>query len=249
MVEKPKFRLFVEGAYAAGKTLVLSETQAHYATHVMRAHMGDAVLVFGGQEGEWLAHLVAAGKKEVAVKLDRQTRPQRKSPDLWLAFAPVKAKTDIIVEKATELGAMKILPVIMRHSVVMSVNEKKLAVHAMEAAEQCERLDVPVIEPYPDLQKLLDAWPKDRPLLYGDETGQGAPLKSVLPQVAIPCGLLIGPEGGFSKEEHALLKSKSFVRAFTMGPRILRADTAATSALACVQMWLGDWDMKPRFSA
>ena len=269
---KPKIRLFVPGHYTAGQNLSLSKNQAHYLTGVMRLRTGDSVGVFNGEDGEWLAEAAHADKKGVLLQLKRRLRAQYSSPDLWLAFAPIKSKTELVVEKATELGVSKIITVIMKHSVVDKVNGEKLAAHAIEAAEQCERCDVPALEECKSLAALLGSWPRDRTLLHGDESGGGAPLKEVLEQLRknphpdpLPIrereaslragegvasyGILIGPEGGFSADEQRTLKAAPFVKGFSMGPRILRADTAAVAALSCVQSWLGDWEAKPRFEA
>lgn len=250
MQAKSRLRLYVTAALQPEETIILSHAQSHYAAGVMRARVGEAVSLFNGRDGEWMAEITVIAKKQVAVRLKEQCRKQQASPDLWLAFAPIKNKSDLVVEKATEIGASKLLPVFMRHSVVKSVNMEKLQAHAIEAAEQCERLDVPVIENGRDLPTLLKDWPEDRLLFYGDESGKGEPLNTLL--AAMPkgaYGLLIGPEGGFSADEQRMLANIAFVRPFTMGPRILRADTAATAALACVQMHLGDWDAKPAFEA
>jgi 16S rRNA (uracil1498-N3)-methyltransferase len=248
--EKPKIRLFTDSRLHAD-AVKLSGNQSHYVTNVMRADVGDVVRVFNGIDGEWLATINTLGKKQVTLSLIRQIKKQSPSPDLWLAFAPIKNKTELVVEKATELGAAKIIPVLTRYSVVKSINKEKLMANAVEAAEQCERLDVPVLEECVGLSHLLAAWPVSRILLHADESGAGEPLNNrLLPHIqGNAVGVLIGPEGGFSKEEQQLLKSKSFVRPFTLGPRILRADTAAVAALACVQAWLGDWEQKPNFHA
>jgi 16S rRNA (uracil1498-N3)-methyltransferase len=245
---KPKIRLFVNAPYATGQSLVLDAGQSHYVSHVMRGHEGMPVMLFNGQDGQWLATITGLSKKAVTVTLQSQLQPYRASPDVWLAFAPIKNKTDLVVEKATELGVSHILPVYMRYSVVRSINHDKLRIHAIEAAEQCERHDVPAITEYKDLANLLGAWPQDRLLLHADETGSGEDLKTVLSGLStVSCAVLIGPEGGFAAEERQMLSSTTFARPFGMGPRILRADTAAIAALACVQSWCGDWERKPAF--
>jgi 16S rRNA (uracil1498-N3)-methyltransferase len=247
---KPKIRLYVDQPFTAGEHLALNPKQAHYLGQVMRLSGGDHVAVFNGRDGEWLASIESAGKKSLTLHLERQRLPQISGPDLWLVFAPVKSKSEVIIEKAVELGVSRLVTVITRHAVVKSVNAEKLSAHAVEAAEQCERHDVPVIEHYDSLPALLGAWPKDRTLLYGDESGGGVPLKFLLAQ--LPPGkyaVLIGPEGGFAAEEHRMLNVLPQVKGFGMGPRILRADTACVAALACVQAALGDWDMKPKFEA
>jgi 16S rRNA (uracil1498-N3)-methyltransferase len=247
---KPKIRLYVPAPYAAGESVTLDEAQSHYLARVMRCRKGDVIGVFNGHDGEFLAEIEQLDKKHVTLLLKCQRVPQLTVPDLWLAFAPVKSKTELVVEKAVELGVSKLLPVFTRHAVVKSINREKLEAHAREAAEQCERCDIPEIEEHKDLAALLGNWPKDRTLLYGDESGGGIPIKRLLE--TLPQGkyaLLVGPEGGFAAEEHQILKIVPFVKAFTMGPRILKGDTAAVAALACVQSWLGDWDIKPKFES
>ena len=241
-----KIRLHIPTPYAPGQFLLLPPGQSHYLSHVMRCREGDAIAVFNGQDGEWRAEVSAIAKKSVTLQLIECTAPHISSPDLWLAFAPIRNKTELVVEKATELGVSALLPVFTRHAVVKSVNHEKLMAHAVEAAEQCGRHDVPRIEEHKDLSFLLAAWPKDRTLLFADESGSGTNLKNLL--ASLPAGrygLLVGPEGGFSAEERHMLSLVAQVRAFGMGPRILRADTAATAALGCIQSWLGDWDMQP----
>ncbi len=246
----PKIRLYVPQPFAEGSSLTLTDGQSHYLAHVMRVREGMAVAVFNGIDGQWWADVTAVAKKSVTLELRHCMAAQRNTPDVWLAFAPIKNKTDLVIEKAVELGVSALLPVYTQHSVVKSINREKLLAHAIEAAEQCERHDVPAIEEHKDVSHLLAAWPKDRVLLYADESGSGENLKTLLP--ALPqgrFGILVGPEGGFSTEEHHILKLMPQVKAFGMGPRILRADTAAVAALACVQAWLGDWDIRPRFIA
>ncbi len=242
----PKIRLYVNEPFAAQQHITLASGQSHYLANVMRCREGDSIAIFNGQDGEWLASIAAVQKKSVTLAPVKKIREQKNSPDLWLAFAPIKNKTELVVEKAVELGVSALLPVFTRHAVVRSVNREKLFAHAVEAAEQCGRLDVPAIHEHKDVAALLAAWPKGRILLYGDESGGGAVLKTLLP--ALPrgkYGILIGPEGGFSEDEHTMLKAAAFVKPFGMGPRILRADTAAVAALASVQAWLGDWEEKP----
>lgn len=244
----PKIRLFVPDPYKPGEQLALDGNQAHYLSHVMRADVGDKIAVFNGHDGEWLASVATIGKKHVTLALEKQLTKQKPSPDLWLAYAPIKVQTEFVAEKATELGVSKILPVFTRHGVVKSVNEEKLRANVIEAAEQCGRHDVPLIETRKDLGELLSAWPKDRTLLYGDESGSGLPIKQLLPTLSAgKYALLVGPEGGFSEQEHHMLRISPFVKPFSMGPRILRADTASVAALACMQAWLGDWEERPSF--
>ena len=225
----------------------LDEARAHYVRHVMRLVDGEMIAVFNGEDGEWEATLRTQGKRDVQLVIGAQIATPRICPDVWLAFATIKNKNELVVEKATELGVREIHPIIMQHSVVKNINVEKLQVHAIEAAEQCERHDVPAIIPHKNLGIFLSEFPQDRILLYGDESGNGKPLPEMLSQISSATCLLIGPEGGFSADEHRILQSVKFAHGFGMGPRILRADTAAVAALACVQLIIGDWAERPHF--
>lgn len=244
-----EIRLYINSEILAGCEVALPASQSHYLANVMRVKIGDKISVFNGVDGQWSAEISAVSKKSVSLTPTTQTRPQVSSPDLWLAFAPLKNKTEIVLEKAVELGVSRVLPVITRHAVVRSVNLEKLNAHAVEAAEQCERLDIPEIASYKDLSFLLGDWDDERILLYGDESGGGQSLPKVL--LELPKGaklaVLIGPEGGFSADEFAMLRTCKFTRGFGMGARILRADTAAISALAYIQAYNGQWEEKPHF--
>ena len=247
---QPKIRLYVPEPFAEGSALTLAQGQSHYLAHVMRAREGESIAVFNGNDGQWLARVTSIAKKSVTLTLEARMAAHKPSPDLWLAFAPIKNKTDLVVEKAVELGVSALHIVYTQHVVVKSINHEKLAAHAMEAAEQCERHDVPKLEEYKELASYLARLPNDRTLLYADESGGGQSLRSLLPK--LPQGkyaVLIGPEGGFSADERHMLKLCKNVIAFGLGPRILRADTAAVAALACVQAWLGDWQEQPHFDA
>ena len=246
----PHIRLYLPHPFSPAQSLALSPGQSHYLAHVMRCREGDNVAVFNGADGEWLADIALVAKKSVTLQLQRCIAPQKQSPDLWLAFAPIKNKTDLVVEKAVELGVSALLPVFTQHSVVKSINHEKLLAHAIEAAEQCERHDVPALEEHKDIAHLLGAWPQDRTLLFADESGGGASLKSLLPTLPQgKYGILVGPEGGFSPDERHILGIVPQVKPFGLGPRILRADTACVAALACVQAWLGDWEERPGYVA
>ncbi|MGE3714002.1 MAG: 16S rRNA (uracil(1498)-N(3))-methyltransferase [Alphaproteobacteria bacterium] len=246
MVSKPKIRLYVESELADGAGVTLTPPQSHYISHVMRCSEGQKVLVFNGRQGEWLASVGSIHKKHTGLDILQQLRTQTTSPDMCLVFAPVKNKTEVIIEKAVELGVRRIMPVLTQYTVVRSLNEERLQARIIEAAEQCGRLDLPVLQPLQELRSLLGAWDNDHPLLFADERGHGHPLKDILAadNTAIPA-LLVGPEGGFSEEEHTLLHKQPFIKPVSLGPRILRADTAAISALACLMAWQGDWQEQP----
>ncbi|MEI6202926.1 MAG: 16S rRNA (uracil(1498)-N(3))-methyltransferase [Enhydrobacter sp.] len=240
-------RLFVESDLAAGLEAALDEAQAHYLRHVMRRADGAPLSLFNGRDGEWSATLSLRGKKAAAALVGDRTREQSVEPDLWLCFAPVKrARIDYIAEKATELGVSVLQPIVTRHTAVERVNVERLRANAIEAAEQTERLSVPEVRPPLDLTRLLDTWPEGRRLLMCDETGGGPPIAEVLGGLdaavrGAPWAIVVGPEGGFAAAELAALRRIKDVAAVGLGPRILRADTAALSALAVWQALVGDW--------
>ncbi|MEO1492376.1 MAG: 16S rRNA (uracil(1498)-N(3))-methyltransferase [Pseudomonadota bacterium] len=238
-----KIRLHIDAPLSEGAAIALSRDQAHYLFSVMRRSVGDAVLVFNRRDGEWRAHVVEAGKRAGVLHAAAQTREQAEGPDLWLCFAPIKkARTDFIAEKACEMGCTRLVPVFTRHTNADRVRVDRLRAHAVEAAEQCGLLSVPeVVEPV-SLDALLADWPGDRALMFCDESGAGAPAAEVLRKAGPgPWAVLIGPEGGFAAEEAARLTALPYAHAVSLGPRILRADTAAVAALAVWQTVLGDW--------
>ncbi len=249
-------RLFVETDLAAGVEAPLDEAQAHYLRHVMRRAEGAPLVLFNGRDGEWTATLALRGKKAAAALVGACTRPQAAEPDLWLCFAPVKrARIDYIAEKATELGVAVLQPIVTQHTIVERVNLERLRANAVEAAEQTERLSVPEVRAPVDLAQLLGAWPAGRRLLMCDETGGGRPIAHVLAALddaarAAPWAIVVGPEGGFAEAELAALRRIKDVTAVGLGPRILRADTAALAALAVWQALAGDWQRPtPRLTA
>ena len=248
-------RLFVEAGLVAGVEAPLDEAQAHYLRHVMRRGEGAPLSLFNGRDGEWKATLSLRGKKAAVALVDAQTRVQAVEPDLWLCFAPVKrARIDYIAEKATELGVSVLQPIVTQHTIVERVNIERLRANAVEAAEQTERLSVPEVRPPVDLGRLLDEWPPGRRLLMCDETGGGPPIGETLAALdatarAAPWAIVVGPEGGFAAAELAALRRIKDVTAVGLGPRILRADTAALAALAVWQALAGDWRRStPRLS-
>jgi 16S rRNA (uracil1498-N3)-methyltransferase len=249
-------RLFVESDLLAGNEAPLSEAQVHYLRHVMRRADGAPLLLFNGRDGEWHATLEGHGRKAAVARVGERTREQVAEPDVWLCFAPVKrARIDYIAEKATELGAAVLQPVLTQHTNVERVNVERLRANAIEAAEQTERLTVPDVRPPVDLARLLADWPAGRRLLMCDETGGGPPIAEVLSGLdasarVAPWAIVVGPEGGFAPAELAALRRIKDVTAVGLGPRILRADTAALAALACWQALVGDWrEPTPRLAA
>ena len=236
-----KVRLFVEHPLGAGQPVPLTRDQAHYLFSVMRMSAGGRVLLFNGSDGEWLAEITEAGKKAGTATCEAQTRPQAMPPDLWLLFAPIKkARTDFIVEKAVELGVRRIVPVQTRFTNSERIRQDRLQAHALEAAEQCGALFVPEVTELHRLDRLIDDWPGDRGLLFCDEAEAGS-RAATLAGTPAPAAVLVGPEGGFSDAERARLGDMAQTRVIALGPRILRADTAAVAALTAVQLAWGDW--------
>ncbi len=240
-------RLFVEHDLAAGLAVALSPGQAHYLGHVLRLGPGDAVLLFNARDGEWRGAITELGRNAASVALGAQTRSQSTGCDLWLLFAPVKrAPLDAIATKATELGVSVLQPVFTRFTTVGRVNTGRLRANAIEAAEQCGRLSVPDVREPVALVALLGGWAADRRLLLCDETGGGQPIADALGALrGEPApgkwAVLTGPEGGFAAEELDAMRDLAMLTPVGLGPRVLRADTAAVAALACWQAVLGDW--------
>jgi len=237
-----KTRLYVTGDLGAGVTLTLDEGQAHYLLHVLRAKAGNLVALFNGRDGEWLAEIVAAGKRGVTASCLKQTELQKETPDIWLAFAPVKkTPADYLVQKATELGASVLQPVFTRRTIVGRINQERMLANAIEAAEQSARISVPDVREGVTFDKFLASWPKERRLFFCDEGGDAKPMAEAVRGVSGPAAILTGPEGGFDPAERQRLRALPFVTPVTLGPRILRADTAALAALAIWQSVGGDW--------
>ena len=241
MVEMAKIRVFVDAPLGEGQSVSLSRDQANYLFNVMRKGVGDKIALFNGRDGEWTSEVVDAGKRRGILTCREQARPQMDPPDLWLLFAPIKkARTDFIVEKATEMGVARILPVQTDFTNAERIRQDRLQAHALEAAEQCGGTYVPPVEALQKLSSVLADWPKDRQLLFCDETTAGL-AHGLAGAKAGKWAILIGPEGGFSPAELARLRSMDGVTTLTLGPRILRADTAAVVALTLWQAELGDW--------
>jgi 16S rRNA (uracil1498-N3)-methyltransferase len=235
--------LFVHEALAVDQEFLLSEKPAHYLMHVMRRDVGDLLHLFNGRDGEWEGCLIAAGRSSCRVRAQTLLRPQRAEPGPWLAFAPLKkAAQDTLVAQATELGIERLLPVLTSHTSVGRVNGERLRAQVIEAAEQCGRLAIPNVTEPLSLPALLAEWPIDRSLLFADERGGGSPMAEAAKRDRrAAAGVLIGPEGGFAAEEAALILAHPSASAVDLGPRILRAETAAVAALACWQALRGDW--------
>jgi 16S rRNA (uracil1498-N3)-methyltransferase len=235
-------RLFVDAPLTAGTDAVLDRNQANYLVNVLRLRQGDPVLVFNGREGEWRGSLSGVGKRATAIRVETCLRQQPAPGDLHFLFAPLKhARLDYLVQKAVEMGASHLQPVITRHTQVARVNLDRMRANAIEAAEQCGILHVPTVSAAVELDAAVKA---DRLLIFCDENAEVADPLSALAAVRprrSPISILIGPEGGFADEERSMLAKLPNVAAIALGPRILRADTAAVAALALVQAVLGDW--------
>lgn len=241
-------RLFVDAALIESGVVELDADRAHYLRNVLRLEAGDAVSLFNGRDGEWRATIEIAAKRHARLIVGRPIRAQQVEPDLWLVFAPIKrARIDFVAEKATELGVSALVPVFTRYTAMTRVNVDRLRANALEAAEQTERLSVPRVHEALTLEALLRDWQKDRRLLLADESGGGKPIGEALRELdasarAAPWAVLVGPEGGFHRDELDALHKLDFVTAVGLGPRILRADTAALAALSCWQALVGDWE-------
>ena len=232
-------RLFVRHPLAEGAQVELEPAQANYLGNVMRLGVGAELLVFDGQSGEWLARIADAGKKRMTLSVERRTREAEPVPDVWLAFAPVKrAQTDWLVEKATELGAARLLPVITHRTIAERVRLDRLESIAIEAAEQCGRTRLPEIAEPVSLKQLLSARDPGRRLYFADEAGGKAAAEAFAPGPAL---ILIGPEGGFTDDERVVIRAAANVDPISLGPRILRAETAAIAALSAYMAVAGDW--------
>lgn len=240
-----KIRLYVEDALGEGQCLQAADAQAHYLLNVMRRTEGHAVALFNGRDGEWEATISIPAKRRVQFAVGKRLRAQEAESDLWIAFAPVK-RMDILAEKASELGVAAILPVFTQRADIRRVNVHRLQANATEAAEQCSRLSVPVVHDPQSFDRFISDWPRDRQLFFLDETGGGAPIAQAFEnEPRRPSGFLTGPEGGFVQSELDALRQLPFATPVGLGPRLLRAETAAIAALACWQALVGDWAPGP----
>ncbi len=236
-------RLYVTCGLTPGGTVELEAGQAHYLRSVLRLGTGASVTAFNAADGEWLCRIGEIGKSEIRLTIDRQLRPAEPEADLWLLCAPIKrARVDWLVEKATELGVSVLLPVWTTHTQVERVNLDRLRAHAVEAAEQSDRLSVPEVRVPEPLERVLAAWPAGRHLLVCDESGGGEPISEAAARVRPgPAAILVGPEGGLDQTELDAISKLSFVTRIGLGPRVLRAETAALAAIAVFQALAGDW--------
>jgi 16S rRNA (uracil1498-N3)-methyltransferase len=236
-------RLYVPDGIAEGRAVEPDAPQIHYLLNVLRLGDGAEILLFNGRDGEWRATLTQAGKRKASLTPVERTRPQPPLPDLLYCFAPLKqGRLDYLVQKAVEMGAGALQPVITQHTQVAKLGIERLQANAVEAAEQCGILAIPPVREAVKLERLLIDWDAGRRLIFCDEdSGTNNPLPSLERIKEHKLGLLVGPEGGFSDAERKELRALPFVTAIPLGPRILRADTAAVAALAVVQAAIGDW--------
>jgi 16S rRNA (uracil1498-N3)-methyltransferase len=244
LVEHAATRLYVPQRLAEGVAVALDDAQTHRLRHVLRLSSGAAVAAFNARDGEWLCRLIEEGRRGAALVPEYQRKTVEIEADLWLLFAPIKrARLDWLIEKATEIGAAALVPVWTARTQPERLNRERLQTIATAAAEQSERLSVPDIRAPEPLEKVLAGWPAERRLFVCDETGGGAPVAEVLRgwQPEQPAALLIGPEGGFTETELDALGKLPIVTRVGLGPRVLRAETAAIAALAVFQAIAGDW--------
>lgn len=233
-------RLFVDAPLAPGP-LRIDGPPAHYLATVMRAKPGDPVKLFDDRTGEWLATVTSTGKRDLMLDVVELLRPREPVPDLWLCAAPLKkGRVDWMAEKACELGVARLVPVVTRRTVVDKPNGDRLRAHMIEAAEQCDRTALPELADPVKLPALLRDWPADRTLFFADETG-GLPALDAMRAHPGPAAILIGPEGGFDADERAAIRALPQAIGIGLGPRILRADTAAAAAVALWMAAAGDW--------
>ncbi|MEN3147185.1 16S rRNA (uracil(1498)-N(3))-methyltransferase [Neorhizobium sp. IRAMC:178] len=236
-------RLFIEAPLGAGARHEASSEQFNYLANVLRMEEGSTILLFNGRDGEWKAKITYPTRKKIVLEAIEETRPQPPASDLHYLFAPLKVgRLDYLVQKAVEMGAGFIQPVMTQHVQGKITSMDRLQANVVEAAEQCGILSIPEVAPPKKLGDLLDSWPHDRRIIFCDEGDEGQnplPILSAIKESKL--ALLVGPEGGFSEEERERLRSLSFITAIPLGPRILRADTAAVAALAVIQAAVGDW--------
>lgn len=236
-------RLFLADDLSQAATIPLDKDQSNYLLNVLRMGDGDTLLVFNGRHGEWRALLRRSGKKSAVLEIGEQTRPQPPTPDLHYLFAPLKVgRMDYMVQKAVEMGAGILQPVQTQHTQMPRLNAGRLEANMREAAEQCGILTLAELRPMRKIGPLLEGWDPSRRIIFCDEDAEGDDPVPILSNLSPgPMAVLIGPEGGFSDEERRMLRALPFVTAIPLGPRILRADTAAVAALTLVQAICGDW--------
>jgi 16S rRNA (uracil1498-N3)-methyltransferase len=238
-------RLYIDEALGEGEDITLTLDRHHYAVNVLRLKPGDPLRLFNARDGEWLAYLASASKKAAIVRCERRLADAAPPPDLDFVFAPLKhARLDYLIQKATELGVRRLRPVITQRTIVERINLDRMRANAIEAAEQCNLVFVPELCEPRKLDHVLANWEEGRALIYSDEAAPIADPLIALKPLKMPAAVLIGPEGGFTEDERNHLRRLPFVTAISLGPRIMRADTAAVAALTLVEAALGDWHHK-----
>lgn len=232
-------RLFIDSPLSEGLMLAIDGGQAHYLTGVMRLKAGDRIMLFDDRTGEWIGAIDSVAKRSLVVRLTDHVRPREAVPDLWLLAAPIKkGRIDWVAEKASELGVARWQPVITQRTIVDRLNLDRLRAHMIEAAEQCERTALPILDEPIKLAAILRDWPAGRTLIFADEEGGQPMIDAVAPG---PAAILIGPEGGFTQEERAMIRAVPQATGVSLGPRILRADTAMAAAVSLWMAKAGDW--------
>ena len=240
------FRLYVKDTLTIGKTFTLTEEQTHYLKDVVKFNFTDSIFCFDNISGEFLCEVTEQTKKQITLRAIKQTKQFYACPDIWLLFCPLKKdKTDFVIEKATELGCAKIIPTLSQYTNCTNIKTERYIAQSIEAAEQCRRTDLPDITPPQKLTDILKTWDISRTLYFMDETMKSASFLDLLQhETTHKAAILVGPEGGFSEQELNLLRNLSFAKGATLGPRILRAETAVAAAMSCWQLIAGDWRTK-----
>ena len=243
-MQKSKTRIYIKKQISSNLLIYLKDKQHHFLKNVLRVKINDTIRIFDGITGEWFSKVLSVNRHNTVLRVIKKIKILNTSPDLWIIFAPIKQyRMNISIQKATELGISKAIPCLTEYTNIRSVNINNLQLNAIEAAEQSERLDIPKIEKTVQLQSLLNSWPEDRCLVYCDEkfNQEKSIVKSLLPQKNNykKWAVLVGPEGGFSDSEKALISKSKNVLVVSLGTRLLRSDTAITVALFCVQELVG----------
>lgn len=239
--KKSRTRLYIDCEFNSGDVHLVAANQGHYLVNVLRVQVGEIITVFNGRDGEWKAEVIKVGKGKAKISIGIRTAEQTEEADIWYLYAPVKkARVDYIIQKATELGVKRISPVVTKRTNLDRIKYEKLVANAIEAAEQSGRMTVPAIDELFSLEDKLRGWPSDRVLIFCDESGATNAMNGIDPAFN-KWAILVGPEGGFSPDERDMIMNQKNAIAISLGPRILRADTAAVAALSLWQTYFGDW--------
>ena len=242
MSKKNRIRIYVQTELFVGQNVICDEKQSHYLLNVMRLKIGDEIYVFNGKDGEYCAKIESVYKKTCELSVSKKYGEYVQSPDVWLLFAPLKKdNTDFVVEKATELGVRRLIPIITEYTSNLKPRTERLKLQVIEASEQCRRQDIPEVSEAETLQKTISSWDTSRKLVYLDESMQSKPIKEQIQLCNAPIAILVGPEGGFSEKELEILRKLDYSYGVSLGKRILRAETAAIAAIAIWQSCMGDW--------